>query len=529
MPRHFAFLTTLPSGQIIEVCRAIAGSLRYRPAIFLVKKLSARRRIALMLDHLLIWINGRRHEVRGPDAFLSLTDFLRRKHSLCGTKIVCSEGDCGACTVLIGRPAEEGNQLAYRPVDSCIQFLFQLDGAHVVTVEGLGSEQEPSPVQQAMIEHHGSQCGFCTPGFVVTMTGLLEERERLDDSSMRCGLTGNLCRCTGYTPILDAGRHVDVSQHHRMEERYPSQFMLSELAARREQNIDLTAEWDDVEHRFAAPHNLDEALQFLSKHPDAMIVAGATDVGVRINKSLTLPKTILDLNRVAELTNVAVENGELVLGARASWTAIENVCRELVPEFYRIVSLFGAPQIRHVGTIGGNIANASPIADSLPFLFVMDAVLKLMSAGGTRSVPITSFYQGYKKFDLRPGELISRVRIPLPAHDDLLKLYKVSRRRDLDIATFTAGIRLRLDGETISEAAVAFGAVGPTVIRARHTEEFLRGRAFDEETMRRAGEVAITEITPISDVRGAADYRCQLTRNILLKFYHDSQPTAVPV
>jgi xanthine dehydrogenase small subunit len=191
--------------------------------------------------------------------------------------------------------------------------------------------------------------------------------------------------------------------------------------------------------------------------------------------------------------------------------------------------VFGAPQIRHVGTIGGNIANASPIADSLPFLFVMDAVLELASSDGTRTVPITEFYKSYKKFDLRPGELIRRVRVPLARGDEILKLYKVSRRRDLDIATFTAGFRLRLDGETISDAAIAFGAVGPVVIRARQTEAFLRGRALDEETMQQAGDVAVSEITPISDVRGAADYRYQLTRNIFMKLYYETQAMAEAV
>src|SRR4029079_11427120 len=179
--------------------------------------------------------------------------------------------------------------------------------------------------------------------------------------------------------------------------------------------------------------------------------------------------------------------------------------------------------MRHGGNIGGNIANASPIADSLPFLHVMDAVLELRSASGTRQVNINEFYKGYKNFDLQPGELIAKVRIPLPADGELLRLFKVSRRRDLDISTFTAAIRMRLDGESIAEVAIAFGAVGPVVIRARKTEAFLRGRLFDEETMRQAGDVAIAEITPISDVRGAADYRFQLTRNILLKFFHETQ------
>jgi xanthine dehydrogenase small subunit len=360
------------------------------------------------------------------------------------------------------------------------------------------------------------------------MTGLLEDRDELDECSLRHGLTGNLCRCTGYTPIIEAGTELDTARHERIETRFPSELMRREFFERRGQRIEVRAEWDDELHLVASPPDLDSALAFLATHPSATIVAGATDVGVRINKSLSVPRTILDLNRVPELEDVTVENGEMVLGARASWTAILELCEDLVPEFYKIVAVFGAPQIRHVGTIGGNIANASPIADSLPCLFVMDAVLELSSDDGPRRVPITEFYQGYKKFDLRPGELIARVRVPLPRSDDILKLYKVSRRRDLDIATFTAGIRLRLDGEIIEDAAIAFGAVGPVVIRARRTEEFLRGRTFDEEIMRRAGDVAVSEITPISDVRGTADYRYQLTRNILMKFYHETQAMAEP-
>jgi len=304
--------------------------------------------------------------------------------------------------------------------------------------------------------------------------------------------------------------------------------MLSEFAQRRTEPISFQAEWDNRLHVCELPADLGEALSFLHKHPDATIVAGATDIGVRINKSMIVPPKILDLNRVAELDGVHVENGELVLGSRASWTALEDACQELAPEFHKIVAIFGAPQIRHVGTIGGNIANASPIADSLPFLFVMEAVLELRSAAGSREVNINDFYQGYKKFDLRPGELLARVRVPLPTDDELLKLYKVSRRRDLDISTFTAAIRVRLSGDNIADASIAFGGVGPTVIRARKTEEFLRDRTLNEDTMRRAGEVAIGEISPISDVRGAADYRSQLTRNILLKFYHETLAKAVP-
>jgi xanthine dehydrogenase small subunit len=418
--------------------------------------------------------------------------------------------------------------LVYRPVDACIQFIFQLEGTHIITIEGLGGETDPSPIQQAMIDCHGSQCGFCTPGFVVAMTALLEQKPELDEARLRYGLTGNLCRCTGYVPIIEAGVAAEHERHARLDARYPPAPMLAEFDRRRLQTIELSDPSSDAVHVCRSAASLNDALEFLNQHPDAAIVAGATDIGVRINKSTTIPPKLLDLNRVTELDSVAVEDGELVLGTRASWTALEEVCEGLIPEFHKIITVFGAPQIRHVGTIGGNIANASPIADSLPFLYVMEAALELRSVRGSRNVNINDFYKGYKKLDLLPGELIARVRVPLPADDELLRLYKVSRRRDLDIASFTAAIRIRLDGDTIAESALAFGAVGPTVIRARQTEEFLRGRTLDENTMLRAGDVAVAEISPISDVRGAADYRYQLTRNILLKFYHETQSLAVP-
>jgi xanthine dehydrogenase small subunit len=467
--------------------------------------------------------------VRGRDVFLSLSDFLRRRLGLVGTKIVCSEGDCGACTVLIGRKAADGSQLVYRAVDSCIQFLFQLDSTHVVTVEGIGGEASLSAVQQAMIECHGSQCGFCTPGFVVAMTGILEDREELNETSMRCGLTGNLCRCTGYTAIIDAGEKLDLEKHERMGAKYPAEAMISEFTTRQQESIAVEAEWDSQLHACSLPADLAGALEFLAEHPDATIVAGATDIGVRINKQAKIPNKILDLNRIAELERIAVENGELVVGSRASWTALEQLCEARVPELYKIIHVFGAPQIRNVGTIGGNIANASPIADSLPFLHVMEAVLELQSASNKRDVNINEFYKGYKKLDMRPGEIITSLRVPLPADSELLRLYKVSRRRDLDISTFTAAIRMRLDGESIADVAVAFGGVGPIVVRARNTEEFLRGRTLDEETTQQAGDVAAGEITPISDVRGAAEYRYQLTRNILMKFYYETQALAETV
>lgn len=482
-----------------------------------------------MRDHLLLFINGQRHEVSGRAAFLSLSDYLRLHCGLIGTKIVCSEGDCGACTTLVGRPNFARGEFHYAPIDSCIQFLFQLDGTHVITVEGLRRDGILSSVQQALVDCHGSQCGFCTPGFVMAMTGLLEEYSGFDVSQLRTGLTGNLCRCTGYTPILEAGMKCQDAKPERLSEVYPAEAMLAEFA--RVAGDSLQWEFASLGERHIAccPVKLGEALEFLAANPDATIVAGATDIGVRANKARRLPPAILDLNRIADLEFVIAQHGQLRCGARTSWTTLLAACREAAPEFARILQLFGAPQIRHVGTIGGNIANASPIADSLPFLFVMEATLVLASQSGRREVNINEFYHGYKKLELKPGELIIEVRIPLPAPDDLLQLYKVSRRRDLDISGFTAAVRMHLDGDAIKSASIAFGAVGPTVLRAKQTERFLVGEPLTLETMQTAGDIAASEISPIDDVRGSAEYRRQLTRNVLLKFYHQTQSRLAPV
>jgi len=476
-----------------------------------------------MRDHVLLYINGRRRSVAARQALLSLSDYLRLELGLVGTKIVCSEGDCGACTVLVGRPHEGG--LRYQSVDSCIQFMFQLDGTHVVSVEGLALDGELCAVQQSMVDCHGSQCGFCTPGFVMSMAGMLEDKPQLDEAEMRYGLTGNLCRCTGYTPIVDAGTAIDTKAHRRLDEMYPAAPMLSEFAKLAEDPVEISASRGDQQHLLFSPTKVDAAVSFLEEHPAATVVAGATDIGVQINKSLKLPETILDLNRLGDLQRVRVEHDHLALGARASWTAVEDLCQTHVPQLHEILTLFGSPQIRNVGTIGGNIINASPIADSLPFLHVMEAELELCGSGGSRRVNVNDFYLGYKQLDLKPGELLTQVYVPLPCETELLQLYKVSRRRDLDISSFTAAIRLQLDGRSIASAAIAFGAVGPTIIRPRQTEKFLQGQPFTEETMIQAGELAIDEVMPISDVRGSADYRYQLTRNVLLKFYHEQQPT----
>lgn len=479
-------------------------------------------------DHLLVYINGERHEVAGTDAFLILSDYLRLRLGMVGTKIVCSEGDCGACSVLIGRL--ENGRMVYRAIDSCIQFMYQLDRTHIVSVEGLKRNGLLSPVQDAMVKCHGSQCGFCTPGFVTTMAGLLEDegvtrKEALSTDELRYGLTGNLCRCTGYLQIIDAGCAVDPGKTARLSELYPDAPIIEAFDAENEVGVLIT---DITGRTVAIPASMQAAVTFKAAHPGCTVVAGATDIGVQHNKGKIDPRAVLCLANVPEMRGVSYADGDLTVGACDTWTRVERYVEKLIPQFHGVLTVFGSPQIRNVGTIGGNIANASPIADSLPFLLVMGAELELAGPNSTRRVNINDFYHGYKKFDLNPDELIARIHIPLPTDTQTLKLYKVSRRRDLDISTFTAAVLMELDesGETIQNVRIAYGGVAPVVLRLPRTEAFLTGKPFEESVMREAGTIARTEITPITDVRGSADFRLQLAENILTKFYFDCAPKA---
>jgi xanthine dehydrogenase small subunit len=452
-----------------------------------------------MRDHILIHINGREHRIEGDAAFVTLANYLRQDVGATGTKIVCEEGDCGACTVLTRRAADAD----YRAVNSCILSLAQLDGSSIVTVEGLRETNGLHPVQEAMVQCHGAQCGYCTPGFVVAMAALFERCDRVDEKQVRDGLTGNLCRCTGYEPIIKAALAVDGAGITRIRERYSK----------------LPDAHDSVQvGSFCAPATLDEAIAFKRDHPGCTIVQGGTDVGVWVNKRNYQAPAMLSLAKIDSLNELREEDGAIVAGANATLADFEVFIAERIPELARILAVFGSPQIKNAGTLVGNIANGSPIGDTLPYLFVAGAMLELN--GDARTVPVDRFYLGYRKFDLRPDEIITRVRIGIVR--DTLKLYKVSRRRDLDISAFTAAIRLAMNGEHIERAGIAYGGVAPTVIRLPRTEAFLVGKSATFDTFEHAGRVARDEIKPISDVRGSADYRSQLAENIMAKFWFDA-------
>ena len=479
-----------------------------------------------MRDFLHLFINGKPYHVSGSHAFMTLSDFLREELRLTGTKIVCREGDCGACSVLVGRPVGGKSPLVYRAIDSCIAFLYQLDGTHVVSVEGLGNTHHLSPVQEAMVRCHGSQCGYCTPGFVMTLHGLFEEYaedpgSELSTDALRVGLSGNLCRCTGYVQIMEAAQSIDSKEAVRVNQLFPSGPIADSLQSADQEDVMLSANEDGLIKTLYLPRSLGQALTFKADNVDARVVTGATDVGVQYNHGYPTGATVLSLSNIADLAKVEVVDQNLMIGSSANWTEIISRTDPLYPEFANLLLRFGSPQIRNMGSIGGNLANASPIADCLPFLYVIDAKLALVSSEGRRVVDVKDFYQGYKQIDLRPSELIESVVCPLLAADERLKLCKVSKRRDMDISTFTAAMRLTIQQGTIMKASVALGGVGPTVIRASSCESVLIGAPFSIDVMRAAGVAAREEIRPITDVRGSDRYRGQLAENVFVKWFHE--------
>jgi xanthine dehydrogenase small subunit len=345
----------------------------------------------------------------------------------------------------------------------------------------------------------------------MAMAGMCEE----DSKDARRGLTGNLCRCTGYESIIRAANEVE--QQPKIEQLYASAPILEAI--------------DEVEREpvqignFAKPADLAEAIRFKSGHPNTVIVQGATDFGVWRTKRNFAPAAILSLDAIPGLSDIRIDGRTLAVGGRVSLAQFEETVRDLVPALAPVMERFGSPQIKNAGTLAGNIANASPIADTLPFLYVMNAQLELTGANGARTVAISDFYVGYKKLDLRPDEIITRILIPLPDDGDTLRLYKISKRSHLDISTFTAAMLMTRSVDTaggkIDSMRVAYGGVGPMVLRLKQTEDFFGGRPFTRDTFAEAGEIARGEIAPIDDVRGSRDFRLQLAENIMQRFFHE--------
>lgn len=472
-----------------------------------------------MRDYVVVYINGKRHEIRGEKAFMSLSDYLRYEKSLTGTKVVCSEGDCGACTVIVGNIHRlEDNDFSYVPVNSCISFMHVLDGSHIITIEGLKeSEDELNEVQDSMARNHGAQCGFCTPGFVCSLNAGIENHlkagKEIDERRVKNCLTGNLCRCTGYKPIIEAGLDIDFEKFQPLTEKYKSAEMLNDLKNIKNKEALIKTSTNEI----YLPAKLEDAVKTQAALSHTLI-SGASDLGVLHNKRGLKPKHLMGLHNVTELYNIEKRENDVFIGARVNLHQIEGELRGEFYEFTHMIHIFASPQIKNRATLVGNVANASPIGDSIPFLMVMNAKIILVGPKGERLVDINDFYKGYKDLDMDSTEFIKGISIPYLKENEKVKLYKVSNRKDMDISIVTFAAKYHVTNDLIDEIQIAVGGVGPVVMRMSKTESELLGKPFDTAIFKKAGDIIKSEVTPIDDVRGSAAFRRVLSKNLLMKF-----------
>jgi len=472
-----------------------------------------------MRDYIQFYLNGEKQKVKAEQITSNLSEFLRYQRNLRGTKVVCAEGDCGACTVMIGRSNPQTGSIEYQSVNSCIYLVALLDGAHVVTIEGIKKNGELNEIQKCMVENNGAQCGFCTPGFVMSLTDLFENKEEVDEKKCRNFLTGNLCRCTGYGSILDAALSVDKSKVVKLEKLYSNKEIEKFLTAKQSESIEIKT--SNIE--FYAPTDYSAAIKLKAKFPKIRIVSSATDLGVQINKDRFEPHRLLSLQNIKEAYELKIDSDYIRVGAKVSLSSLERAVESEEAELSNFLKIFASPQIKNVGTLVGNVANASPIGDTLPYLIVTDANIVLVGPNGERKVKFSSFYKGYKKMDMKDDELISMIEIPRVKKEEVVKIYKVSRRKDLDISSVNAAFKVKVSAKKIEDIQISFGGVGPTVLRLPKLEKELIGKPFSAEVIREASHKIKDEITPMSDVRGSEEYRHLVAKNLFQRFYLEAQ------
>jgi xanthine dehydrogenase small subunit len=446
----------------------------------------------------------------------TLLEVLREDLSCTGTKEGCGEGDCGACTVVVAEPA--GSGLRYRAINSCIRLAHSVDGLALWTVEDLAQGDRLHPAQQSMVDCHGSQCGFCTPGFVMSLFGMYQNHtckgEAITREMAQHELSGNLCRCTGYRPILDAAQQMDRLPPARVDEKA----VLAQLRAIRPDAGPGTGD-------YLAPTTLSELLALRAAHPKAQIVAGCTDVGLWVTKMHMRFGQVLDVTRVAELRRVERYPHHIAIGAAVT---LHDAFASLVadrPQLATFAQRFAGLPVRNSGTLGGNVANGSPIGDSMPLLIALGANVVLMSTRGHREVPLEQLYTGYRKNILAPDEVLAWIKVPKPTTGETLRAYKISKRYDDDISAVCLAVNLRLNRGVVTAASIGAGGVAATPVRATQAEAALLGKPWTEAAAQAAADALRAQFQPISDMRASADYRREVLGNLMQRFWLESQGT----
>lgn len=449
-------------------------------------------------------LNGESVSLPNVSPTTTLLDWLREERGLIGTKEGCNEGDCGACSVMIT------DAHGSRALNGCILFMPQINGKHVTTVEGIAAPDGTlHPAQTAMVDHHGSQCGFCTPGFVVTMA--TAHLNGATDHDVQ--LAGNLCRCTGYAPIIRAAKDA-------ADKPVPDHLLFLDKnipAPRAKQS-------DPNQSGTFQPQHSDALAEWYAANPDATLIAGATDVGLWVTKQFRDLRKIAFLNQCPDLRGITETQDEIRIGATATLTDVEVAIAPHFPSFAAMIRRYGSVQVRNAATIGGNIANGSPIGDGPPALIALGATLHLRHGDTRRSIALQDFFIEYGKQDRAPGEFVESVSIPKQA--DTLRCYKLSKRFDQDISAVCGCLNITREGDMITAARLAYGGMAGTPKRASVAEAAMIDQPFTEATMRKAMAAMADDFQPLSDVRASASYRLQTAQNMLLRYLHEATAAA---
>lgn len=450
-------------------------------------------------------LNGEARTEASVSPTRTVLEYLREDQVLTGTKEGCAEGDCGACSIVIVRHGSD----RVEAVNACLLTMGQLDGTRIATVEGLSEKGgELEAVQAAIVAEDGTQCGFCTPGFVMALHALRHGGESVTEEVIHDALAGNLCRCTGYKSIVAAAQAATSTPIEA-----PALMASPEPA---------TAELYEAQGQsFLAPKTLADLVAARAAHPDAPLLSGGTDLGLSFSKSREAFPVTIFTQHVAELKRVAEDDASITLGAAVTYSDALARIEALFPSFATLIHRIGSRQIRNVGTFGGNIGNASPIGDTPPCLIALDTSLTLHGANGPRDIPLEAFFLDYRKTDLAADEVIASLTIPKLGPDQIFRSYKISKRYDQDISAVVGAFRLTIADGVVTDARIAFGGVAATPKRAPHCEAALIGQPWSEESARRVGAAVADDFQPIDDHRATADYRLRVAANLFVRLHRD--------
>jgi xanthine dehydrogenase small subunit len=461
--------------------------------------------------------------VSGLPPTTTVLEYLRHRAGRTGTKEGCAEGDCGACTVVLGELSADGRQIEYRAINSCIRFLPTIDGAELITVESLqAGDGMLHPVQRALIDCHGSQCGFCTPGFVMSLFALYLRRSAPTRPEVLTALSGNLCRCTGYRPIIEAGGRMGSypEPQHWSRADAQSAARIEQLRALRRARSDRAL----VFPGFQAPRSIEELDVALAAAPDSVLLAGGTDVALWVTKQLRELPPLIYLGNVAQLREIRRDAAGLWIGAAVTLTAAWSALVEAYPALAEQAGRFASPPVCNSGTLCGNIANGSPIGDSMPALIALGAEIELRQARQQRRMPLERLYLGYQRKDLSPGEVIVGVRVPPSRASQLFASYKLAKRIDQDISAVCGAFAVELAGGRIGSARLAYGGLAAVPARACAAERALTGQPWSEASIAAATAALATDFSPLTDLRGSREYRLRAAGSLLRRFYLQHAP-----